>query len=51
VHSEMPEQEDGLLQGFQLWVNLPASEKMREPAYQEFPVNDIPVERLENRLN
>lgn len=48
VHSEMPEQEDGLLQGFQLWVNLPASEKMREPAYQEFPVNDIPVERLEN---
>jgi len=48
VHSEMPEQENGLLQGFQLWVNLPASEKMNEPAYQEFPVNDIPVERLEN---
>ena len=48
VHSEMPEQENGLLQGFQLWVNLPASEKMRTPAYQEFPVNDIPVERLEN---
>ena len=48
VHSEMPEQEDGLLQGFQLWVNLPASEKMRAPTYQEFPVNDIPVERLEN---
>jgi hypothetical protein len=48
VHSEMPEQENGLLQGFQLWVNLPASEKMRAPAYQEFPVNDIPVERLEN---
>ena len=36
------------MQGFQLWVNLPASEKMRAPAYQEFPVNDIPVERLEN---
>ena len=37
VHSEMPEQVDGLLMGFQLWVNLPASAKMSEPAYQEFP--------------
>lgn len=48
VHSEMPEQENGLLQGFQLWLNLPESEKMNDPAYQEFPVNDIPVDRLEN---
>ncbi len=48
VHSEMPEQENGLLQGFQLWVNLPKSEKMNDPAYQEFPANDIPVERLDN---
>ena len=48
IHSEMPEQEDGLLQGFQLWVNLPASEKMRPPAYQEFPSNKIAVEYLEN---
>ena len=37
VHSEMPEQENGLLKGFQLWVNLPANSKMTEPAYQEFP--------------
>jgi redox-sensitive bicupin YhaK (pirin superfamily) len=44
VHSEMPEQEDGLLSGFQLWVNLPASEKMSKPAYQEFPASEIPVE-------
>ena len=36
VHSEMPEQENGLLEGFQLWVNLPAGHKMAEPAYQEF---------------
>lgn len=48
VHSEMPEQEDGLLQGFQLWVNLPAREKMRAPAYQEFPASAITRERGEN---
>ena len=48
IHSEMPEQEDGLLQGLQLWVNLPASEKIRPPAYQEFPNNKIAVEYLEN---
>ena len=45
VHSEMPEQEDGLLMGFQLWVNLPASEKMNEPGYQEFPPSGTPLER------
>ncbi len=48
IHSEMPEQENSLLQGFQLWVNLPASEKMKMPNYQEFPVNDIAVEKLPN---
>lgn len=48
IHSEIPEQEDGLLQGFQLWVNLPASEKMRPPAYQEFPKNKIAVEYLDD---
>lgn len=37
VHSEMPEQENGLLAGFQLWLNLPAQDKMRAPRYQEFP--------------
>lgn len=46
VHSEMPEQENGLLSGFQLWVNLPASDKMMAPAYQEFPAAEIPVETL-----
>ena len=45
IHSEMPEQEDGLLQGFQLWINLPAKDKMMAPAYQEFKAADIPVER------
>ena len=33
VHSEMPEQEDGLMKGFQLWVNLPARDKMNAPRY------------------
>jgi len=44
VHSEMPEQEDGVLAGFQLWVNLPAAHKMDEPKYQEFSKQQIPVE-------
>jgi len=48
VHSEMPEQEQGLLSGFQLWVNLPAADKMTAPAYQEFSAADVPVERWEN---
>jgi redox-sensitive bicupin YhaK (pirin superfamily) len=48
VHSEMPEQEHGLMRGFQLWVNLPASEKMSEPKYQEFNAGQIPVVNLPN---
>jgi len=46
VHSEMPEQEDGLMQGFQLWVNLPAKDKMIEPRYQETPPKEIPTGAL-----
>lgn len=41
LHSEMPEQEQGLLHGFQIWLNLPAAEKMRPAAYQEFASADI----------
>ncbi len=43
VHSEMPEQEDGLMWGFQLWVNLPATDKMTAPRYQDIDPEDIPV--------
>lgn len=43
VHSEMPEQEEGLMRGFQLWVNLPARDKMCEPRYQDIPPAAIPV--------
>jgi redox-sensitive bicupin YhaK (pirin superfamily) len=42
VHSEMPRQEDGLMWGFQLWVNLPASMKMTAPRYQDIPADDVP---------
>jgi len=42
VHSEMPEQQEGRMRGFQLWVNLPAKDKMSQPRYQEFPAGDIP---------
>ncbi len=43
IHSEMPEQEDGLMWGFQLWVNLPASHKMMPPRYQDIPPGQVPV--------
>ncbi|MEW9897913.1 pirin family protein [Chitinivorax sp. PXF-14] len=43
VHSELPEQENGVMQGFQLWVNLPARNKMTEPGYRDIPASDIPV--------
>jgi redox-sensitive bicupin YhaK (pirin superfamily) len=43
VHSEMPEQEAGRMRGFQLWVNLPAKDKMTAPKYQEFAPERIPV--------
>lgn len=42
IHSEMPEQEEGLLEGFQLWINLPAKDKLSAPAYREVAHNDIP---------
>jgi len=42
IHSEMPKQSNGLMRGFQLWINLPAAEKMSDPAYQEFTPEAIP---------
>jgi hypothetical protein len=48
VHSEMPEQAQGLLRGFQLWINLPAAEKMSAPGYQEFTASEIPIEQRED---
>ena len=42
VHSEMPEQQEGRMRGFQLWINLPAKDKMTAPAYQEYAPDRIP---------
>ena len=42
IHSEMPQQQNGLMRGFQLWINLPAQEKMSDPGYQEFTPEAIP---------
>lgn len=47
-HSEMPEQEQGLLYGFQLWVNLPAQRKMDAPRYQEFEPGQVPLEQRQD---
>ncbi|MDB5800712.1 MAG: Pirin-related protein [Rhodocyclales bacterium] len=42
IHSELPEQEDGLMEGFQLWLNLPAKNKMIAPFYRDIPTEHIP---------
>ena len=42
IHSELPEQEEGLMEGFQLWLNLPASNKMVAPSYRDIPSHAIP---------
>lgn len=46
LHSEMPEQDQGLLHGFQIWLNLPASEKMNPAAYREIVSSEITEQRL-----
>jgi redox-sensitive bicupin YhaK (pirin superfamily) len=46
LHSEMPEQEHGLLHGFQIWLNLPAAEKMKPAAYQEIVSAEVSEQRL-----
>ena len=43
IHSEMPKQENGLMRGFQLWINLPAANKMDTPEYQEYDSAAFPV--------
>lgn len=48
VHSEMPKQDNGLMWGFQLWVNLPAAEKMTAPRYQDIPPEEVPEATLPN---
>lgn len=46
IHSEMPQQEQGRMRGFQLWINLPAKEKMRPAGYRDIQAQEIPVVTL-----
>lgn len=48
IHSEMPQQEEGLMHGFQLWLNLPAAEKMQPAAYKDIPAEQLPSLELPN---
>ena len=50
IHQEMPERYDGMLQGFQLWVNLPKKSKMMPPRYREVPSRTIPKVRLPDNV-
>lgn len=42
IHSELPEQQEGLMEGFQLWLNLPGRNKMIKPSYRDIPTEQIP---------
>jgi len=46
IHSEMPQQDRGRMRGFQLWINLPAKEKMKPAGYRDIQPNEIPVVAL-----
>lgn len=46
IHEEMPQQKDGLLRGFQLWLNLPAKEKMKPAHYEDVPSERMPWQAL-----
>ncbi len=48
IHSEMPQQIEGRMRGFQLWLNLPAKEKMKPAAYRDIPAAKIPASSLPN---
>jgi redox-sensitive bicupin YhaK (pirin superfamily) len=50
VHSEMPEQRDGLMRGFQLWLNLPARDKMCAPHYRDVAADKIPSVQLTEKV-
>lgn len=46
IHSEMPKQQEGRMRGFQLWVNLPAKEKMTPATYKDIEANNIPAYKI-----
>jgi redox-sensitive bicupin YhaK (pirin superfamily) len=51
IHSELPEQEDGVMEGFQLWLNLPSQSKMATPWYKDFQSSAIPEYRTAEGIN
>lgn len=51
VHSEMPEQQEGRMAGFQLWVNLAAKDKMTAPTYRDVPPAGVPVVALDGGVS
>ena len=51
IHQEMPRSDGPRMYGFQLWVNLPASQKMIPPRYQDIPASKVPVVKLENGVS
>ncbi|MGP5648918.1 pirin family protein [Psychrobacter celer] len=51
IHSELPEQEDGAMEGFQLWLNLPAKDKMNDPWYKDFQSEDLPKYTTEDGVD
>ncbi len=51
IHSELPEQEDGAMEGFQLWLNLPAKDKMNDPWYKDFQSDDLPKYSTEDGVD
>ena len=48
IHEEMPQHSEKAMRGFQLWVNLPAAEKMSAPNYQDIQADNVPTVELEN---
>ena len=50
IHSEMPEQQEGRMTGFQLWVNLAAKDKMCAPTYRDVPPSDVPALTLDGGI-
>jgi redox-sensitive bicupin YhaK (pirin superfamily) len=48
IHSEMPQQLEGRMRGFQLWINLPAKDKMKPASYRDIPAREIPTATLDD---
>jgi quercetin 2,3-dioxygenase len=46
IHSEMPQQSEGRMRGFQLWINLPSAEKMKPASYRDVPAGEVPLVKL-----